>query len=594
MPPPVGPTAVSTATDGSSTGSIDTCAEPGVGRTSAGTFRPPPAGPIPASPRLDTHGIIDGMTRTRRPRRAAAPIALATLGIVLLAPVTALAWAEFPKGYEGYHTYSEITSLTKSVADAHPAIARRFSIGRSYLGRELWAMKISDNVGTDEAEPEVLFDGGHHADEHMGVEMVIRIMRWLFDGYGHDTRITNIVNGREIYLVFSVNPDGADYDIAHGRFHYWRKNRQPTPGTGYTGTDLNRNYSYRWGGGGRTSSNPAAITYRGTGPFSTPEARAMRDFLASRVVGGRQQIRTHITFHEAGRLVMWPYGYTYANLPGDMTAQDYQALVHMGRQMAKTNGYKPEQASDLYISSGTTRDYAYGVYRIFSYTFEMSNRDYMDDSLIASETGRNKSAVLYLAERAWCPWAVLGTSYVTWRCGAFDDDFEAARGWATNPDGTDTATSGAWQRGNPEGTTSNGAKQLGTVPSGSRALTTGLTAGSSVNANDLDGRSTVRSLPIALPSTDGQKLFFRYVFAHGSNASSADRLVVSIEEGGSRTAVFTKSGSATDVDGAWRNVYVPLDAWKGQTIRIHVEAVDGGANSTVEAQIDDVRVTRGT
>ena len=67
----------------------------------------------------------------------------------------------------------------------------------------------------------------------------------------------------------------------------------------------------------------------------------MRDFLASRVVGSRQQIRTHITFHEAGRLVMWPYGYTYTNLPGDMTAQDYQAFVHMGRAMAKTNGYRP-------------------------------------------------------------------------------------------------------------------------------------------------------------------------------------------------------------------------------------------------------------
>ena len=57
-------------------------------------------------------------------------------------------------------------------------------------------------------------------------------MRWLVDGYGRDTRITNIVNGREIWLVFSVNPDGADYDIGHGKFHFWRKNRQPTPGTG--------------------------------------------------------------------------------------------------------------------------------------------------------------------------------------------------------------------------------------------------------------------------------------------------------------------------------------------------------------------------
>jgi hypothetical protein len=202
---------------------------------------------------------------------------------------------------------------------------------------------------------------------------------------------------------------------------------------------------------------------------------------------------------------------------------------------------------------------------------------------------------MYLMERAWCPYSVLGTSYVTWRCGAFDDDFEAARGWRTNPDGTDTATSGAFQRGDPQATTASGAKQLGTVPSGSRALTTGLSAGSSADANDLDGRTTVRSTAIRLPSTDGQRLFFRYVFAHRSNASSADRLVVSIEEsGGARTAVFTKTGTAGDVDGAWRNVYVPVDAWKGQTIRIHIEAIDGGSNSTIEAQIDDVRVTRGS
>ena len=52
--------------------------------------------------------------------------------------------------------------------------------------------------------------------------------------------------------------------------------------------------------------------------------------------------------------------------------------------MAATNGYTPEQASDLYVGSGTTRDYEYGVYRIFAYTFEMSPGDYLqDDSMIA-------------------------------------------------------------------------------------------------------------------------------------------------------------------------------------------------------------------
>jgi aminopeptidase S len=126
-------------------------------------------------------------------------------------------------------------------------------------------------------------------------------------------------------------------------------------------------------------------------------------------------------------------------------------------------------------------------------------------------------------------------------------------------------------------------------------MTTGRPAGTSANAYDLDGRTTVRSVTIKLPTTTGQHLFFRYVFAHGSNASAADRLVASIEASdGTRTAVFTKTGAATDVDGVWRNVSVPVEAWKGQTIRIVFQAEDGAANSLVEAQIDDVRITRGS
>ena len=391
-------------------------------------------------------------------RTAAATLALVAL---LLVPSTALGADEFPKGFEGYHTYAEVGAAAKAVADAHPDIARRFSLGKSYQGREIWAMKISDNVATDEPEAEVLYEGGHHADEHMGVEMALKIMRWLVDGYGTDPRITKIVDSREIWIVFLANPDGAEYDIGGGRFHRWRKNRQPTPGTSYIGTDLNRNYGYRWGGGGRTSTNPAAITYRGTKAFSTPEARAVRDFLASRVVNGRQQIRAAISFHESGRLVMWPYGYTMTNIPSDMTRSDHDALVLIGKRMASFNGYKPEQASDLYITSGTTRDFMYGMYRTFSYTFEMSVVDYPDDSKIATETGRNKNAVLYLAERAACPLAVVSDAVRIARCGAFDDDLEVGRGWTANPDGTDTSTSGKFSRANPEGTSSSGAKQLG-------------------------------------------------------------------------------------------------------------------------------------
>jgi hypothetical protein len=320
----------------------------------------------------------------------------------------------------------------------------------------------------------------------------------------------------------------------------------------------------------------------------------MRDFMASRVVDGRQQIRAAMTFHEYGRLVMWPYGYTLTDVPGDMTVQDHAALAAIGRSMAKTNGYRPQQASDLYVTSGTSRDYQYGVYRIFSYTFELSAKDYPDDSLIASETGRNKEAVLSLMERAWCPLAVLGSAVRTARCGAFDDDLEIHRGWVRDPDGTDTApATGRFSRANPASTSSNGPKQLGTTPSGANAYVTGAPAGLRSTDNDLDGRTTIRSRAFGLAAAPGQRLTFAYVFAHSKSSSPADTFRAFVElANGTRVQVFGVSGRPVDVDGVWRTASVSMDAFAGQTIRLRFEAVDGGPGNLVEVQLDDVRVTR--
>ena len=528
----------------------------------------------------------------RRTRRLRLPLVVA-LGLAALVPGSAAA-ADFPAGWEGFHTYAEMSADVLAVATAHPDIVQRFSIGTSYQGRQLWAAKISDNVATDEAEPEVLFDGLHHADEHMSLEMTLRILHWLADGYGSNAQVTRLVDTREIWIVFAVNPDGAEYDIRFGKFHLWRKNRQPTPGSTYIGTDLNRNYAYRWGGGGRTSSNPQAITYRGPSAFSAPETRAMRSFLLSRVVGGRQQIRAAITFHETGRLVMWPYGYTYTNVPPDMTYDDAVALSRIGKAMAATNGYRPQQASDLYITSGTSRDYLYGIWRVFSYTFEMSVRDYAGDETISSETGRNKAAVLMLLERAACPYAVLGDAKRVARCGAFDDDLEVARGWRTNPDGTDTApASGRWVQADPAGTSTAGVlMQPATTPSGSKAFVTGGPAGTSAGAYDVDGVTTLRSVAIALPAAAGQRLTFGWTFAHDARATTADRLEAFVErEDGSLTRVWYRQGSAIVGKGGWRSASVSLDAFAGETIRLRFVASDGGADNTVEAGIDDVRVT---
>jgi carboxypeptidase T len=501
----------------------------------------------------------------------------------------------FPAGLRGYHTYAEMVADIQAVAAAHPDIVSLRSIGRSYQGRTLWVAKVSDNVAVDEAEPEVLYDGLHHADEHMSLEMTLSILHWLADGYGHDARVTNIVNSREIWILFAVNPDGAEYDIAGGRLHSWRKSRQPNPGTSAIGTDLNRNYSYRWGCCGLVSRLPSSPYFRGAAAFSAPETAAYRAFVASRVVGGRQQIRVAITFHESGRLVMWPYGYTKTNVPADMTAQDQAALAIIGRHMAASNGYRPEQASDLYVDSGTSRDWLYGTYRIFAYTIELSTGLYRPDSVIGPETRRNRDAVLYAAERASCPLAVLGAAVRAARCGAFDDDLEVNRGWTVNPDGTDTApASGRWARGVPARTTSGGVTlQPGTATSGRLVFATGLAAGASAAASDLDGTTTIRSAPISLAAAAGQRLTFRYVWAHLANASAADHLRAIVEAAdGTQTVVWQRVGAATVLAGSWRSASLLLDPWAGQVVRLRFEASDGGGASTVEAGLDDIRVTQ--
>ena len=83
---------------------------------------------------------------------------------------------EFPVGRQGYHSYTELTTEVAAVAAAHPDIVERFSIGTSYQGRQLGAVKISDNVTVDENEPEVMFDGTHHSDEHVATEMTLHIL----------------------------------------------------------------------------------------------------------------------------------------------------------------------------------------------------------------------------------------------------------------------------------------------------------------------------------------------------------------------------------------------------------------------------------
>ncbi len=304
---------------------------------------------------------------------------------------------DFPPGDSNYHNYAEMVADIQAVAAAHPATVRIFSLGASYEGRDLMGVRISNDASDNLSEPGVFFVGQHHAREHMTVEVALSLIHLFAES--SSPSVTRLVNQRQIYIVPSLNPDGSEYDIATGSYRMWRKNRQPNAQA--IGTDQNRNYGYRWGCCGGSSGNGGSDTYRGPNPFSTPEDLAMADFMID-----HPNVLTGISYHSYGDLILYPYGYTYTDLPPDMTALDRDTFVAMGAEMQRTTGYHAQQSSDLYITDGDWNDWMYGAQHRYPITIELSGHGYgfyPPDEFIPADTVRNHQAAIFVAAIADCP-----------------------------------------------------------------------------------------------------------------------------------------------------------------------------------------------
>ena len=204
-------------------------------------------------------------------------------------------------GNPGYFTYAEMTTIMQNLATSNPGLVSFFSIGNTAVSADgtaampIYGVKISDNVATDENEPEVLFTGLQHAREAIGGTSLIFFMQYLVANYNNaDHVVKDLVDNREIYIIPCVNPQGYSFNYS-GNPGYpttggglWRKNRRFTGGAAANiGVDLNRNYLIDWGNcsGASTacgSTDPTDDTYFGPSVFSEPETQAVRSFVQSR------------------------------------------------------------------------------------------------------------------------------------------------------------------------------------------------------------------------------------------------------------------------------------------------------------------------
>ncbi|AZM52612.1 zinc carboxypeptidase [Streptomyces sp. WAC 01529] len=272
-----------------------------------------------------------------------------------------------------YRPYSGKGGLKEEIVrtgQAHPGLTKVVSIGKTVQGKDILALKLSKNAKKtkDGSKPATLYLSNQHAREWITPEMTRRLMHHYLDNYGKDKRVTKLVNSTELWFVLSANPDGYDFSHAADGERQWRKNLRDIDGDGTIapgdGVDLNRNFAYKWGYDNEGSSpHPSSETYRGTGPMSEPETKALDRFQK------RIGFEYGINYHSAAELILYGVGWQVATpTPDDVL---YKALAGTPEKPA-IPGYHPQVASELYTTNGEADGHAGNINGISMFTPEMS------------------------------------------------------------------------------------------------------------------------------------------------------------------------------------------------------------------------------
>ncbi len=260
---------------------------------------------------------------------------------------------------KAYRTYEQIIAAMDKLEDDYPNLCKKKVYGSSVRGRELSALKISDNVLVEENEPEVLFDGGIHGNEVGGPENAILFAEDICEKYGIDQEITDLLDSREVWIYCMVSPDGRVNDAR------LNANR----------VDLNRNYAY--------------MTIHTDKGFSEPEVRGVRDCMLE------NQFVIQITFHSGIEYILYPWG--LVNIASKDT-KHHKPLAQMYYESSDYRRLDVMSSYASYYTTGETLDYSYGALGIASLTMEISYDKHPSD--IIGYYNKNYNAMLTMIEYA--------------------------------------------------------------------------------------------------------------------------------------------------------------------------------------------------
>lgn len=337
-----------------------------------------------------------------------------------------------------YYTYDNMTLYLTNLSQTYTDIMSLTSIGTTYEGRNIWMVKLSDNVQVEEDEPGVLLMGAHHGDEKPSYEILIYFIKYIvetyqsdeldndgdaifnedpFDGIDNDNDgrtdedpdediVRSTLSNTELYIIPMVNPDGVEYG--------WRKNREPNYGsdgqstsiTSY-GVDLNRNYGYMWNVVYLFPENyfleyildDESWIYRGEQPFSELETQAVKSFVET------HDIDISLSYHDYGEFMLFPWMHTSRHTPHESL---YRSI---GEGMSRINKYDlriyGQYGDREYLipryqgTPGSSENWLYGEHGIIAFTMELCRRrPERSSTLVLDACWKHVGVNLYICGRA--------------------------------------------------------------------------------------------------------------------------------------------------------------------------------------------------
>jgi hypothetical protein len=264
-----------------------------------------------------------------------------------------------------------IKAQLNKIKATYPHICQLKTIGHSGQKRPMLAMRLTNEKIKGE-KPQVLFLATHHAREWVATQMAMRLIKYLTSNFGSNSRVTNLLNTTEVWVIPVGNPDGYQYTFTNERL--WRKNLRDNDGDGEVtiadGVDLNRNFASHWGYDDEGSSPIISSgTYRGIAPNSEPETQAVVNFI------NQNNFKFVISYHTHGNLILYPWGWQVKTASLDDPIFVAQAGTDANPAIWDSlagEGYDPGVGADLYITNGDFTDWTYGSMGIPSHTVEFT------------------------------------------------------------------------------------------------------------------------------------------------------------------------------------------------------------------------------